>query len=354
MSMIANIMRDSRKSAVLLSQEEIEDVVDVVDELEPEANEIDDQFEEVEAAEEAAVTLEALADLILGLPGLSQESYVQSMAVVAGITRTAALPVDSFELSTEDAEGVTPEERKTTFADKAKATAGKIKDAAIEGIKRLFAMLRDFVMKFFDRIEKLGGAAASRIKALKADGAPAEITYQSVLEPLVRSIGDLKKANAQLGGKATEAISKLKVGGDNTAAYESLKAITSFKIPKLFGSPQLEPEGKLTYAWPVENRDPNLTHTVTTAYVIDRLWDVVDICNTITAQRGVLKNSALSANEASLSRVFGAEESAKQFGSALKLINGVYKSWVSYVGRVCNEVVKMTSPSNAKQTEEKA
>ena len=353
MSMIANIMRDSRKSAVLLSQEEIEDVVDVVDELEPEANEIDDQFGEVEAAEEAAVTLEALADLILGLPGLSQESYVQSMAVVTGITRTAALPVDSFELSTEDAEGVTPEERKTTFADKAKATAGKIKDAAIEGIKRLFAMLRDFVMKFFDRIEKLGGAAASRIEALKADGAPEEFSVPKGLIPIVDSVFALKNVNAQLGGKATEAISKLKVGGDNNAAYEALRGITSFKIPKLFANPQIDPSsGSLSFEWPAI--DAATKDRVSKGKLVDALQQVVAICDVIKAQRGVLKNSALSANEASLSRVFGAEESAKQFGSALKLINGVYKSWVSYVGRVCNEVVKMTSPSNAKQTEEKA
>lgn len=344
MSFIGNIIKTQRQGVEQLSLEEIEEIVESVDDLESDSDEIDSTLDEIDSAEEAVATMESLIDLIGTFSGgLSQESYVQSMSVVSGVLRTARLSGDLMELSTEDAESETPEARKTGLAEKIRANAGKVKDAVVEGIRRLFGVIRDFIMKFFDRIERLGEAAKSRIEALKAPEAPEQFSVPKSLVSILDSMNALKSANAQLGSKATEAVGRIKVGGDNNAAISALRDVTNFQVPKLFASPHMDSaSGRLVVEWPAELNASDRTE-VSKAKLADALQQVVAICDVIKNQRNVLKNSALTANEASLSRVFNAEESAKQFGAALKLINGVYKSWASYVGRVCNEVVKMAS-----------
>lgn len=342
MSIVRDLMKASGHSAPLnLSKEELEELEDeVLDVVEDESDDIDDELEEVEQVDEAATSLEALADYVDGLTGLSQEGYTQLVNVANGILGAARVynAEQMMVFSAEDGEAATDEERKATAGSSFRQKAGALKDAGVEAMKRLWRVIADFFNKFFDRIERVKGAAAG--KAAKfGNGEGGELRVNNAWAKQYTKMGELATVSKSIGQKCVQAVSHIKVGGNAAEGASKLASIAHTSLPSgLIGNPTFDSAtGALKYELP-KNDGAGFSRLAPAAGKA-ALDAVVGICDDILRQRQALRGTALTEQEKRMSAAFGAGGAAEQLSGALKLVNSVYKGWCSYVGRVCMGIV---------------
>lgn len=336
MKYIAKMLQD-QAIAAKLSQEELENPEEVVVdeplellETPAESAELDEGVEEVAVAEDAVATMESMVEFIGSLATYSPESYTSSMQVVHGLMHTARLPVDGVMLSTEASDVSTDAQRKDNFAERVKGNAGKIKDAIVVGIRKLFAMLSKFFSQFFDRVERVKAAAATAGAALGDD---LKFEVSTALGGALPKFGELKTVSAKVGQISVAAIKAVKASGSTTDSYDKLREVTKIALPSgLPGSPAWDTAaGTLNVDWSEADKG---TVTVGGAVMRKAMDNVVEICDDILKQRVALKGTVLE-NDGTTAPNFKGDEEAKQFSQALKLINGLYKTWANYVGRLC-------------------
>jgi len=325
-------------AGLTMSQEEFDEVeTELLEEMPEESEAIDDEFDGIEQTEEAAASLESLAEMIIALPGLSAVGYGHAMNAANRALGAAGIYSQMTAISTEDDAATTDEDRKASAADRLKARAGGLKDAVVQAIRRLVAVIQGFFNKFFDRIERVKRAAAAKMQTIK-DGATIKISIEWARQ--FTNMRQFELASKGFGGKAVDAIKHLKAGGDSTEAYEKLSSLmNSTGIPQgLIGNPHFDKESnKLVADLPANNGGS--TQAVDPVKVRDALAIVGRVCDDILNQRNALKSSALSANEQSLAKAFGAQAQAETFSKALSMVNKVYKGWSAYVGKVCQGIV---------------
>lgn len=328
-------------SAEELEELEVEASEEVEELVEVEADEIDAEFEEVEQVEEAATSLEAMADFIdAELTGLSQEGYAHLMEAGNAVLSTARIyNQEMMSFSAEDGEAESKEARKESATSKFREKAGSLKDAAIEAIKRLFAAIKKFFADFFDRIAKVKKVAAAKKAAIDVNG---KVMMPKAWAEGIKGLKQLVVANNTIGKAATNAIKHMREGGNGVEAYQKLSAIESISLPAaLIGAPKFA-DHKLQYTLPEKGEAVEVSGRDAQA----ALTFVVDICAEIENQRKELKGSVLSKDEKAAFKI-AQSDSGEAFSKALKLINGVYKSWVAYTGKVCLGMVGSMKPAKA-------
>ena len=332
MKYIANLVNNPQ-AALALSKEEIEPEVLNADEVIPdeiESDDLDREFDDLGQTEDAVTTLESLVDLVTGLTTFTAESYTSAMQVVHGVMHTARLPVDAATLSTESDESTDVATRKQDFGDKVKSNASNIKNAVVTAIKRLFAMLTKFFNQAFDRIGRAGKEAQAVGAALGDD---ARFEVQTDLAKMLPQIGSLKTVSANIGRVAVDAVKQIKTSGVNDN-YDKLRDVARISLPSgLIGNPSWDASsGRLNVEW-AQKQDHK--STIGGAVMRKALDVIVEICADIVKQRDALKGSVLTQSESAVGGVLKDEAQTKQFNAALKLVNGIYKGWINYVGRVC-------------------
>ena len=342
MSIIASFMRAQQTQKLSYSQEEIEEICEEVEEVVDESEGIDTDVDDVAVAEDAVETMEAMVDLVSGMTGMSQEAYVQSMAVVEGILRTARLPVDPYTISTEEVATVEPAARKEEFTDKVKSSAGKLKDAIVETTRKIFKAIKEFFNRVFDKIARVRAGAASKVEAFKS---VKEVNVPAEMTKTVNEIDQFKSVSAQVGAKAVAGVKQLQADGTQV-----LSSISKIRVPAgMVGEPTWDDTtGVLNVQWPEFNGAFVKISGETMSKVMS---SVVEICDDILKQRDALKGSVLAKDDSVVDGIAKDEAAAKKFTAALKMVNGVYKMWITYAGRVTSALVACKPVAEEKPAE---
>lgn len=353
MSIIKQMLRTQGATGTLnLSKEEFDELeTEVLGVVEDESDEIDEEFDEVEAVEGAAASLEQLANFLAkDVVGLSAEGFVSLTNTANGILAIAGVGSEMTNFSTESDEEATPEARKESMGDKLRQKAGNLKDAGVEALRKLFRIIQGFFEKFFGRIESVKKAAAGKAQQLSGVGT-AKIQVSHEWAKQMQKMSDLERVSKEIGGKAVNAIKSMKVGGDSTTAAGQLSAIAHTRLPAgLVGNPNFDSaSGRLNYEFP--EIKGGSTAYIQPAMGKAALESVVRICDDILAQRNNLRGSVLTEQEKRLYSSFGQEGAAQSFTKALKLVNGVYKSWITYAGRVCMGITHAIGTAGAAPAE---
>lgn len=339
-------------AGLTMSQEEFEAVeTELLEELPEESEDIDDEFDQVEQTEEAAASLESMAEMISSLPGLSVAAYGNVMKAANHALGAAGIYSQVTALSTEDEGEATDAERKDSAADRLKARAGGLKDAVIQTIRKLIAVIKGFFNTYFDRVERMKRGAISKLQSIK-DGATIKVSMEWARQ--FTKMRELQSVSEAFGNKAIDAIKGIKAGGDSTNAFEKLSSLRNHSFPSgLIGNPRFEGDtGKLMADFPANNGGS--TQAIDSEKAKDALKVVIRVCDDLLKQRASLKGTALTADEKALSKASGTEASAESFSKSLKLVNGIYKGWCTYVAKVCQGVVSAISAASAPAAEKPA